>query len=197
MLSPLIALDASTPAPVFYGLLSGTGSTAVSAVANRDVSPRNEFLTHYLLPTQQIGISPRDARSRQLPASDYILSYDYHNLQTKKDYTEQLRVLHQHYMILDDSSTIVELLEEEQALYHILIEAVAPLRHAFGDKCVIHIQVQSSDEDSILKVAVQLPATFEGDPERALQAFDAAWWLHNCHRSGGILIFDYETHNAI
>ncbi len=100
-------------------------------------------------------------------------------------------------MILDDSSTIVELFEAEPALYQLLIDAVAPLRHAFGDKRVIHIRVQSSDEDSILKVAVQLPATFEGDPERALQSFDAAWWLHNCHRSGGVLVFDYETHNAI
>ena len=207
MLSPLMTLGASSPAPAVYGLLSGTGSTAVSAVANRvvfDMSPSGEsLLARYEgslssgNETQQIRISLRAARSVRLAAADYILSYDYHNLQTKKDHTEQLRALHQHYMILDDSSTIVELFEAEPALYQLLIDAVAPLRHAFGDKRVIHIRVQSSDEDSILKVAVQLPATFEGDPERALQSFDAAWWLHNCHRSGGVLVFDYETHNAI
>src|SRR5262249_1386413 len=130
---------------------------------------------------------PRAARSVRLAAYDDILSYDYRCLQTKKDHTEQLRTLHQHYVILDDSSVLVELFEAEPALYQLLIEAVAPLRHAFGDKRVIHIRVQSSDEDSILKVAVQLPATFEGNPERALQSFDEAWWLHNCHRSGPTL----------
>jgi hypothetical protein len=128
---------------------------------------------------------------------DNILSYDYHRHQIKKDHAEQLRTLYQHYVILDNSSALIELFEAEPALYQLLIDAVAPLRRAFGDKRVIHIRVQSSDEDSILKVAVQLPPTFEGDPERALRSFDEAWWLHNCHRSGGVLVFDYETHNAI
>ena len=61
----------------------------------------------------------------------------------------------------------------------------------------IHVWAQSSDDDSILKVAVQLPADFDRDPERALQSFDEEWWLNNCHRSGGVLVFDYEMHDAI
>jgi len=104
MLSPLMTLGASSPAPAVYGLLSGTGSTAVSAVANRvvfDMSPSGEsLLARYEgslssgNETQQIRISLRAARSVRLAAADYILSYDYHNLQTKKDHTEQLRALH-------------------------------------------------------------------------------------------------------
>jgi hypothetical protein len=132
-----------------------------------------------------------------LPANDYILSYDYHNCQTKNDHREELRDLHQHYVILDDSATIIELFETESALSHLLIEAVAPLRRAFGDMAILHMQILSSDEDSILKVAVQLPATFEGNPDRALQSFDDAWWVHNCQQSGGVLVFDYETSHAI
>ena len=195
MLSPLIALDASITAPAVYGLLSGTAfgmspsGESLPARYEGGLSSGNE--------TQQIRISPHAARTVQLAVHDYIFSYDYRNLQTKKDHAEQLSALHQNYVILDDNSIIIELLEAEPALYQLLIDAVAPLLHAFGDKRVIHILVQSSDEDSILKVAVQLPASFEGDPERALQSFDAEWWLHNCHRSGGVLVFDYETQNAI
>jgi hypothetical protein len=98
---------------------------------------------------------------------------------------------------LDDDRIIIELLEAEPALYGLLIDAVKPLQHAFGDKRIVHVRVLSSDEDSILKVAVQLPADFGADPERALQSFDEEWWLNNCHRSGGALVFDYELQDAI
>src|SRR5215831_16873398 len=141
MLRPLIALEASNPMPAVYGLLSGTESTILSAVENRVVFNRSSSgespLSRYEgdltsgKETQQI-ILPRAARSVRLAAYDDILSYDYRCLQTKKDHTEQLRTLHQHYVILDDSSVLVELFEAEPALYQLLIEAVTPLRHAFG-----------------------------------------------------------------
>jgi len=53
------------------------------------------------------------------------------------------------------------------------------------------------DDDSMLKVAVQLPADFAGDPERALRSFDREWWIGNCHRSRGSLVFDYEIQVAL
>ena len=102
---------------------------------------------------------------------DRDLSYLYEQPQPNQDFTEQLRALHQHYTILDDDRTIIELLATEPALYSLLIEAVEPLRHAFGDKRLIYIRVQSSDEDSILKVAVRLPANFGDDPEARLAGF--------------------------
>lgn len=114
-----------------------------------------------------------------------------------RKFTAQLRTLQQHYTILDDDRPIIELLKEEPALYTLLIEAIKPLQHAFGEKRIVQVRVQSSDEDSILKVAVQLPADFRDDPERALQSFDQEWWLNNCHRSDGALVFDYEIQDAI
>jgi hypothetical protein len=92
---------------------------------------------------------------------------------------------------------MIELLEAEPALYSLLIEAVEPLRQAFGDKRLMYIRVLSSDEDSILKVTIRLLANFGDNPEDALQAFDETWWLSNCHRSGGTLVFDYEMPDAI
>ena len=125
------------------------------------------------------------------------LSYFCNYSQPKKDFTEQLRTLNQHYTILGDDRTIVELLATEPVLYSLLIEAIEPLRQVFGDKHLIYIQVLSSNEDSILKVTVRLPANFGGNPEDALQAFDEMWWLSNCHRSSGTLVFDYEMPDAI
>jgi len=103
--------------------------------------------------------------------------------------------LQQHYTILDTNSTI-ELLEQEPALYELLAEAVGPLQNAFGEGRTVQLRLQSSGDESLLKVAVQLPADFAGDPERALRSFDDEWWLDNCHRSGGALVFDYEIQGA-
>lgn len=147
---------------------------------------------------QQIRMVSRKARVvTGVHSGDCVLSYFYDHPQPNKDFTEQLRTLQQHYTVLDDDSTVSELLATEPALYSLLIEAVKPLRHAFGDKRLIYIRVQSSDEDSILKVTVRLPANFGDNPEGALQAFDEEWWLNNCHRSAGALVFDYEMQNAI
>jgi hypothetical protein len=147
---------------------------------------------------QQTMVPPRKPRfDTGESAYNNYLSYVYEHPQSKKDFLAQLRALQQHYTILDDDRTFIELLASDSALYSLLIEAVEPLRHAFGDKWLIYIRIQSSDEDSILKVTVRLPANFGDNPERALQAFDEEWWLNNCHRSSSLLVFDYELQNAI
>src|SRR5262245_6258552 len=116
----------------------------------------------------------------------------YKQQRSNRDFPAQVRDLQRHYTILDDDHTIIGLLEEEPALYSLLVDAVAPLQRAFGDRRLVYIRVQSCDEDSLLKVAIRLPANFGSNPECALQAFDEEWWLNNCHRSGGALVFDYE-----
>lgn len=120
--------------------------------------------------------------------------YSYEQTRPNRDLAAQLQ---QHYTILDSDRVIIELLEEEPALFRLLVEAVQPLRTVFGEKRLLQLRVQYSDEDSLLKVAVQLPADFGGDPEQVLHSFDTEWWLNNCHRSGGALVFDYEIQNAI
>jgi hypothetical protein len=121
----------------------------------------------------------------------------YEQARPNRDSAAQLRSLQQHYTILDSNRVIIKLLEEESALYTLLVEAVSPLKNAFGEGRIVQVRVQFSDDDSLLKVAVQLPADFENDPERALRSFDEDWWLSNCHRSGGALVFDYEIQDAV
>ena len=111
------------------------------------------------------------------------------------DSTESLRSLDQHYKILENSQLVTEALDAEPALSGLLSEAVPPLQAAFGERRMLHIRAQYSDDERMLKVTVQLPVAF-GDPEPALLSFDRNWWLDNCHRSGGALVFDYEIQDA-
>lgn len=124
-------------------------------------------------------------------------AYCYEQVRPSRDFAAQRRFLQQHYMILDNDRVITELLEEEPALYTLLIEAVKPLQDAFGEKRIVQVRTQFSDDETLLKVAVQLPGDFGDDPERALRSFDRPWWLHNCHRSNGALVFDYEIQDAV
>ena len=123
--------------------------------------------------------------------------YSYEQTCPKRDLDAQLRSLQRQYTILDSDRVITKLLEQEPTLFRLLVEAVNPLRAAFGERRLFQLRVQYSDEDSLLKVAVQLPVDFDDDPEQALHSFDTEWWLNNCYRSGGVLVFDYEIQNAI
>lgn len=124
--------------------------------------------------------------------------YFYKQTRANRDLAGQLRTLQKYYTILDSERVVIELLEEEPALFTLLVEAMRPLQKAFGEKRLLHIRVQYSDDDSLLKVAVQLPANFGNDQaEQALRSFDKEWWLKNCHRSGGSLVFDYEIQDAV
>ena len=99
----------------------------------------------------------------------------------------------QHDYVLDEVRSISKLLEEEPVLFELLSEAVRPLRKAFGEGRLMEIRTQDAEDGSFLNVAVQLPADFgDGRAEQALSSFDRDWWLDNCHRSGGSLVFDYE-----
>jgi hypothetical protein len=109
---------------------------------------------------------------------------------------QQVRTLQGHYTIADNDSVISGLLSQQRSLYGILMEAVTPLHQAFGERRVLQLRAQFSDEESMLKAVVWLPVNFD-DPERALRSFDATWWLQNCHRSGGSLVFDYEIQDAV
>lgn len=121
----------------------------------------------------------------------------YEQIRPNRDFAPRLRSLQQYYAIQDSVFLVLELLAEEPVLYALLIEAVEPLQHAFGSGRILKLRVQISDDDSFVKVAVQLPQNLDYDPERALGSFDAGWWLNNCHRSGGALLFDYEIQDAV
>ena len=109
----------------------------------------------------------------------------------------QLRSLRQHYTIVDENPDVMHLLDGDPSLDQLLCEAVSPLRQAFGETRPFHLRLQHSEDDTLLKVAVQLPPDFSGDAECLLRSFDTAWWLSQCHRSGGAVVFDYEIQDAV
>jgi hypothetical protein len=123
--------------------------------------------------------------------------YPYEQPRPNRDLAAQLRTLQQHYTILDGDKLIIELLEGEPTLFNLLVEAVQPLQTAFGATRLFQIRAQHSDDDALLRVAVRVPADYRDDPERVLRSFDRDWWLDNCQRSGGALVFDYEIQDAV
>ena len=79
-----------------------------------------------------------------------------------------------------------------QELISLFEEARPHLRHAFPNLRGLTVREQwGSDESPLVKVTVSLPPDF-ANPEAALRMFDEEWWLENCHRSHGNLVFDYE-----
>ncbi len=108
----------------------------------------------------------------------------------------QLRTLQGQYTIVDTDLVIIDFLSEQRSLYPILMEAVKPLHQAFGERRVLQLRTQFTGEESMLRAVAQLPVDFD-DPEGALRSFDEAWWLKNCHRSAGALVFEYEIQDAV
>lgn len=74
----------------------------------------------------------------------------------------------------------------------LLAEARPHLGRAFGVSRT-GLRYQRTDDGVHWKLVMLLPRDFSGDPEACLRQFDETWWLNNCHRSGGRLVFDYEV----
>ena len=82
--------------------------------------------------------------------------------------------------------------EERVALLDLLKESIPPLQAAFGPfPGEVRFQRDSEDFLFLVKVVILLPLDYH-DPEAALRRFDEAWWIDNCHRSNGHVVFDYE-----
>ena len=71
-------------------------------------------------------------------------------------------------------------------------EAIPYLRQAFGEECQILLRLQSTEEGPLYKMTVHLLPQYDRNPDQALRQFEETWWLDNCHRSEGNLVFDYE-----
>jgi hypothetical protein len=165
--------------------------------AHRSLHQAAKWYEHQQPATSSANVVVFAPNTRRIEENLISHAYSYEQPRSNRDYAGQLRALQQHYTTLDTNRSIIEVLEEEPALYTLLLEAVRPLHNAFGERRLIQIRVQFSDDDSLLKVAVQLPADFGDDPELALRSFDRDWWVDNCHRSGGALVFDYEIRDAV
>ena len=77
------------------------------------------------------------------------------------DHSQGLSVLEQQFTIVDHERMISKFLEDDPSLYELLREAWTPLEKAFGVGKVVHLRTLTSDDENLLKVAVQLPKDFE------------------------------------
>ena len=89
------------------------------------------------------------------------------------------------------------MLEESPFLGELLWEAVAQLDCSFGPGSIKKVEVIRSDEGLSIGVIIRNCADGPNDAEDALREADEKWWLLNCHRSDGSLVFDYEIGHGV
>lgn len=95
--------------------------------------------------------------------------------------------------VIRDSELLSQVIEESPFLGELLWEALAQLDSSFGTGSIKKVEVIPSDEDSLIRVVACNPSSGPADAEAELRNFVRQWWLHNCHRSDGSLVFDYES----
>lgn len=99
--------------------------------------------------------------------------------------------------VIRDSELLSQVLEESPFLGELLWEAVAQLDCSFGPGSIKKVEVIRSDEGLSIGVIIRNCADGPNDAEDALREFDEKWWLLNCHRSDGSLVFDYEIGHGV
>jgi hypothetical protein len=95
------------------------------------------------------------------------------------------------YEIADERDEVMEFIGETPVLADLLLEAVPPLRKAFGGDKVRKLRMVAGGGEAMLVVSVTWPGS-EESAEAAREKFLDDWWLANCHRAEADLIFDYE-----
>lgn len=94
--------------------------------------------------------------------------------------------------VIDNRPVVLSFIERNH-LQDLLLEAICPLRTAFGNRGAVQTLRIVRDDEGVdtLFCIVQ----FRGDVETGMQAlasFDEQWWLERSRSCGGKLNFDFE-----
>jgi hypothetical protein len=111
------------------------------------------------------------------------------------DGSAMLATIRRHYAVAGPEDDIAGALGACPELSNLLLEAVDPIRKAFGGDHQLELRAEWTDEDLVLRAAIHVPPAFES-ATAALAEFDSAWWISNCQRSGAGLVFDYEVRDV-
>lgn len=144
---------------------------------------------HWFRQDPDISIrSPRD------PVRNNVGIFPQQIENTSRVSVELLSVLRQNY-IIQATQELTNFLSAFPVLGFLLCEAVRPIRDAFGDQHFLQIGLEGSEDGFVINAVISLPENFP-NPENALREFDQHWWLENCSRSYGSLVFDYELRDG-
>ncbi|MFZ0629720.1 MAG: hypothetical protein WA399_02090 [Acidobacteriaceae bacterium] len=109
-------------------------------------------------------------------------------------YEEQQRELEtlRRVYVFVDSSLVRAFLREHRALPVLLLDAVPWLKSAFGDTPTLQLQLMIEEGEPATLCGLVLWTGALESAKEALRRFDDNWWLSNCRRASGNLIFDIE-----
>jgi hypothetical protein len=94
--------------------------------------------------------------------------------------------------VFTDSSLVRAFLREHRALPVILLDAIPWLKKAFGNSAPFQLQLMVEEDEPTILCGLVLWTESLTSAQEALRRFDESWWLSNCRRASGNLIFDYE-----
>jgi hypothetical protein len=83
-------------------------------------------------------------------------------------------------------------LHQHPVVHHLLVEAEAPLRAAFGAGVTLALTIETDPETAgwtYLVASIQTPVPVE-QAQACLAAFDATWWLAQTPRAQDAVVFD-------
>lgn len=103
----------------------------------------------------------------------------------------ELGALRQAY-VFADSSLVRTFLREHRALPVLLLDAVPWLKSAFGDTATLQLQLMIEEDEPTALCGLVLWTDSLASAQEALRRFDESWWLNNCRRASGNLVFDIE-----
>ena len=91
-----------------------------------------------------------------------------------------------------ERATLKAFLQRHPVVHHLLVEAEAPLRAAFGADVTLALAVETDPEIlgwDYLVASIQTPLPVE-QAQACLAAFDTGWWLAQTPRAQDALVFD-------
>jgi hypothetical protein len=96
-----------------------------------------------------------------------------------------------HEYAIGESTKVLGFIQRNQ-LADVLIDAVEPIKKAFGESLTRRLTLAEDDEGSrTLFCLVKFPGSLE-QAQQALRSFDRNWWLENARDFGSKLNFDFE-----
>lgn len=109
-------------------------------------------------------------------------------------YEEQQRELDnlRREYVFSDPSSVRAFLREHRALPVVLLDAVPWLKTSFGADATLQLQLMLEEDEPTSLCGLVLWTGSLASAQMALHEFDESWWLRNCQRASGNLIFDYE-----
>ena len=136
-------------------------------------------------------LNPQVGTESDATSGTFFNSYEADLKREQQELANDISMLYRLYLI-DHPRTVSTFLQSHRTISSVLIEAEPYLKKSFGPKVLSGIRVISDEQEAgSIRVSVNWPGQVS-EAVIALAKFDETFWLANCRRGTGRVIFDYD-----